>query len=158
MIYLTLSQKYFLQRLVSSSLGESIPLLYPEGMLFPSIFWKMVENCGSIIGSLPSCLLAHTSSFHGFASVGDHIRSRLTLPGTATSSNQKYVAFSYDMLTNLTLNHQDTRIVLNRGLVMGDSGVQCRSRDDSSLLDSIDSKLMVKNLCASQKYHQMHFF
>ena len=31
-------QKHFLQRIVSTSSGTSIPLLYPEAMLFPSIF------------------------------------------------------------------------------------------------------------------------
>ena len=33
--------KYFLQCLVSTTIGNSIPLLYPEGMLFPCIFWKL---------------------------------------------------------------------------------------------------------------------
>ena len=30
--------KYFLQRLVSTTIGNSISLLYPEGMLYPCIF------------------------------------------------------------------------------------------------------------------------
>lgn len=37
------SQKYFLQRIASITDGDSIPLLYPEAMLFPSIFWSMVQ-------------------------------------------------------------------------------------------------------------------
>ena len=40
------SQKSFLQRIASISHGESIPLLYPEAMMFPSIFWKMIKRCG----------------------------------------------------------------------------------------------------------------
>ena len=48
-------QKYFLQRMCATSLGHTIPFLFPEGMLFPSIFYKMTED-GSILGFLPSSL------------------------------------------------------------------------------------------------------
>ena len=44
--------KYFLQHLVSTTIGHSLPLLYPEGMLFKGIFWKMQVN--SILGALPA--------------------------------------------------------------------------------------------------------
>ena len=38
------------------------------------------------------------------------------------------------------------------------SGMQLRSNDDHLLADSVDSKQTVRNLCASQVYHKMHFF
>ena len=28
-------------------------ILYPEGMIFPSIFWKMIHRCGAIAGAIP---------------------------------------------------------------------------------------------------------
>lgn len=34
------NQKHFLEHLVATTAGKSVPLVYPEGMLFPSIFWK----------------------------------------------------------------------------------------------------------------------
>ena len=153
------SQKYFLQRLASVCTKMTIPLLYVEGMLFPSIFWSMVPGSGAILGSIPSGLLT-TNTSHGFASMKSHARCRLTLPGTCTSTNPSYVAFVYDILTNLTLNREDSRIILNRGLMesTGETGLKVRSREDTLLSDSVDSKQTVRNLCSSQKYHKMDFF
>ena len=100
------------------------------------------------------------SDSHGFASMKSLARCRLRLPGTSTSTNPLYVSFLYDILSNLTLNREDSRIILNRGLIESSSetGLKVRSRDDTLLSDSIDSKQTVRNLCASQKYHKMDFF
>ena len=89
-----------------------------------------------------------------------HARCRLRLPGTATSTNPLYVSFLYDILSNLTLNREDSRIILNRGLMESSNeiGLKVRSRDDTLLSDSVDSKQTLSNLCASQKYHKMDFF
>ena len=106
-------QKNFLQSIASTRVGESIPLLYPEGMLFPSIFYKMIINDSAICGTIPSSLFTGTISLHGFASIQDHVQSRLTSPASSTSSTPSYISYSYDKITNLTMNHQDTRIVLN---------------------------------------------
>ena len=57
--------------------------------------------------------------------------------------------------------HPYTRIVLNRGLTACEEtagGLGVRNNIDSSLLEAIDSKQMVKNLCASQVHHPMDFF
>ena len=65
------------------------------------------------------------------------------------------------MLTNLYVNHSDKMIVFNRGLTAaGDEsgGLGLRCKNDSALLESVDSKQMVKNLCVFQKYHNMDFF
>ena len=66
----------------------------------------------------------------------------------------------YDILVNLTLNREDSRIILNRGLMESSSetGLQIRSRHDSLLSDCVDNKQTVRNLCASQKYHKIDFF
>ena len=70
-------QKHFLQRIVSITTGNSIPLLYPESMLFPSIFWKQMNNCGSIPGAIPSCLLTReNSTIFGFERLKTMICSR----------------------------------------------------------------------------------
>ena len=156
-----LSQKYFIQGLASVIPGEPIPMLYPEGMIFPSIFWKATEGSCSILGAIPSSLLTNSSRNYGIANVRDHMRNRLTLSGTATSTSQHYMHYAYDSCVNLTLNNQDSRIVLNRGLTVGEdkkSSLQVKSKNDSFLSDSIDSKQMVKNLCSSMRYHKMSFF
>ena len=83
----SLKQKFFLQKICSTSIGASIPLLYPEAMLFPSIFWKSADDNCSIIGAIPSSLLSSSISSHGFASIPSHIRSRLTSPTSSTSTD-----------------------------------------------------------------------
>ena len=65
------------------------------------------------------------------------------------------------MLTNLTANHTDTHIILNIGLTIGNDktgGLAVRGKGDSSLLQSVDNKEMVRNLCFSQKYHKWDHF
>ncbi len=127
--------------------------------MFPSIFWSMVSKSGSILGAIPSGLLVK-SGYHGFASMKNHARCRLTLPGTSTSTNAAYVSYLYDIQVNLSLNCEDSRIILNRGLMesTSETGLQVRSRDDNLLSDCVDSKQTVRNLCASQGYHKMDFF
>jgi hypothetical protein len=77
----------------------SIPLLYPEAMVFPSIFWKM-ETHGAIVGAIPSGLLVK-SSIHGFDSMTNHSRCRLRDPGCATSTNPAYIGWLYDIQVNI---------------------------------------------------------
>ena len=67
------SQKHFLQRIASIAHDTMVPLLYPEAMLFPSIFWSMVPKCGSIFGVIPSGLLVK-SGRHRIASMKDNVR------------------------------------------------------------------------------------
>jgi len=48
--------KFFPRRICATSIGTSIPLMYPEGVLFPSFHWKTAgDNC-SIVGCIPSPL------------------------------------------------------------------------------------------------------
>ena len=82
-------QKHFLQRIASISNDKTVPLLYSEGMLFPSIFWSMVPNCGAILGSIPSGLLVE-SGRNRFASMKSHVRCRLGNAGSCTSTNPSY--------------------------------------------------------------------
>ena len=155
------SQKNFLQKLCATTICDSVPLLYPEGMMFPSIFYAMAENDNAILGAIPSSLFTGDQSFYGFATMHDHIHTRLTNALSATSTNPTYASYCYDKLTNLSLNHQDSRIVLNRGLTVDSnttSGMGVRCKNDSSLFEAVDSKQMVRNLCASQKYHKMDLF
>ena len=136
-------------------------LLYPEGMLFPSIFWRMYE--GSIVGAIPATLLNENASKYGFANIAQHTRCRLTSSGYQTSTNASYITWCYDAVCNEATNHSDTRMVINKGLTASkeeSSGLKLRGGSNTSpLLDSIDSKQVIKQLMASQKYHPFsHFF
>ena len=156
------SQRHFLQRICATTMGDSIPLLYPEGMIFPSIFYANAPDDSSILGAIPSSLLNDSNkNQHWFATVMEQSRSRLTSVSIATSTNPRYCCYCYDKAVNLTANHQDVRIVLNRGLTVDPQSpnkISVRSKNDSSMFESIDRKQMVKNLCSSQRYHKMDFF
>ena len=142
-----LHQKHFLQRIASIQHDKTVPLLYPESMLFPSIFWSMVPKCGAIFGSIPSGLLVK-SSRNRFSSMKSHVRCRLGNPGSSTSTNPSYISFMYDILVNLTLNREDSRIILNRGLMesTSETRLQVRSHNDTLLTDCVDNKQTVRNL------------
>ena len=74
--------------------------------------------------------------------------------------NFKYIAYSYIIITNLTLNHEDSCIILNRELTVSPNGlgITTSSKGDSRLDDSIDSKFTVKRLTSSQKYKPISMF
>ena len=65
-------------------------------------------------------------------------------------------------MTNLATNNHDTRMVANEGLTASkdeSGGLTLRGGNkESALLDSIDSKQVIKNLMASQKYYPFDFF
>ena len=59
------------------------------------------------------------------------------------------------MLTNMTENYEDTRLILRRGVTVGKDntcGLVLRGKGDSALLESVGNKEMVLNLYFSQKY------
>ena len=72
--------KFFLQKIHSTSDGLSIPLLYPESMLFPSIFPFEDPDGFPSLGCIPAPLLSKKMESLGFASIPQHIRIRLTVP------------------------------------------------------------------------------
>ena len=99
----------FLQRIVSCAPGKNIPLMYPESMLFPSIFWHS-DHEGNIVGALPSGMLTNKShlSENGFASIEDHIKCRITNPSLLTSTDPRYLMYSLDAMANLALTTDDS--------------------------------------------------
>ena len=111
---------------------DSIPIIYPEGILFASIFHAMVPDYGSICGSIPSFLFNGIKSIHVFSHMHDHLKSRLTSVSIATSTNPTYASYCFDKWPNLSLNNEYTSIVLNRGLAVGPErynviGVICKN-------------------------------
>ena len=80
-------QKFFIERIVAQNIGKSVPLLYPEGMLFPSIFYSMSNN--AVVGSIPSSLMSDLVTSFGFSPLNDHLRARLTSSSNQTSTNPR---------------------------------------------------------------------
>lgn len=153
----------FLERIVATSTGQSIPLLYPEGMLFPSIFWKQAAD-GSIIGALPSGLLDcdKVAAEHGFASVASHLRCRVKNSSLLCGTDPRYIFYTFDCINNASLRGHDNRIVLRRGFEHMLGSGQYRQRSTASdalcLPDVIDSRITVNQLAAMIRNEEPTYF
>lgn len=152
----------FFQRLTARFAGASIPLLYPEGMLFPSIFWKSLAN-GTVIGALPHCLWNSPAACKkvGYASLDDHIRIRLTDPTLLTSTDPRAIQFYFDALFNLQLSHSDSRIILSRGwehLSSDPSSFQTLQTEGRLPFSEADSRKRVNELAAEISREQPTYF
>ena len=105
-----------------------------------------------MLGAIPSCFFSSSKTNNGFACMGGHMNNRICLPGTLTSTDPRYISFAFDTMSNIALNKDDSRIIINHGLVDQsiESGLNIRVRHDSNLTDEVDGKHIVCKLCASQ--------
>ena len=71
---------WFLQKIHSTSVGNSLPLLYPENMIFISSFFMSAGSDQAGLGAIPAPLLTQSITTHGFSSIPQHVRSRLSCP------------------------------------------------------------------------------
>ena len=121
-------------------------------MILLSFFWKIFDESGPILVTLPSALLSKSTATFGHESIKNHTRTRLTTPFMNAPSNPRYIAYLYNQIVKLSITHSGTRIVLNKGLTTNENGnLGLQDMNDSSLQSSIDRKQMVKNLCCSCK-------
>lgn len=153
--------KYFVQRFCSTTSGTSVPILWPESTMFPGIFYTDSFDRYSVVGALPSPLMSLSAPNEGFCSVPDHIRTRLTLPFSSTSTDPRYISYSYDLMGNLAANFNDTRMFSRHGLRAASDnvgGLEQRGINDSEMNNAVDSRQQVLNLCASLGYFEWDFF
>ena len=89
------------------------------------------------------------------------IRIRLTSPSNAMGYDPRYIYHFYDIMEKFAASRNDTGSVINYDLTFSEdrhgSLVFIVSRN-SSILISVDSNYMVKNLCISQKYISWSYF
>ena len=52
------NERSFLQRIVSGHTGVSVPLVYAEGMLFPSLFFAENSYDGALLGAFPTVMIS----------------------------------------------------------------------------------------------------
>ncbi|KAF4744372.1 hypothetical protein FOZ62_013971, partial [Perkinsus olseni] len=152
----------FFQRITARFAGASIPLLYPEGMLFPSIFWKSLPD-GTVVGAIPHCLWNTPSACKkaGFADLADHIRTRILDPTLLTSTDPRVIQFYFDSLFNRELSHSDTRVVLSRGwehLSSDPSTFQTLQTEGRLPFGEADSRTRVNELAAEIAHEQPTYF
>ena len=96
---------------------SSIPLLYPEATLFPSIFWCEERNtmCRAVPATMYSDM-QHRRLAGRLASVQDHLLVRLQDDSLLTSHDHLYLQWAFDMLINHQLNHNSAIVVVRKGL------------------------------------------
>ena len=156
LINITARQKRLLENITACSPDTSIPLLQPEAMLFPSIFWSQRED-GSYNGAIPSVLYnrANLNKQMGFFGIEDMLRMRVTNGSLLCSSNVEYIQFVFDTILNTQLDRCDVRIVLNRGWQELKKRTPASRVVDSSVfrMDNAESR---KNVCEVASYVRDH--
>jgi hypothetical protein len=143
----------FQQTLVATSRRSGVPLIYPEAVLFPIIFWACATDL-SMIGSIPNVFLQDNATLHalGFPSLYDTLRTRMLDPSLLCSSDRNYQFYAWDNITNLGLRGASTETVLRRGWadMTGYEGIRMRDEKDA-VYDSysIESRATVNQISAS---------
>ena len=72
-----------------------------------------------------------------------------------------YICHCYDIMANLAASRNDKILLINRGTTVSEDkhgNLGIRGSGDSSILVSIDSKQMMKNICTSQKDISWSYF
>ena len=157
----SLNYRHFMERIVATTPGKSVPLVFPEAMLFPSLFWKDDGGEGSLLGAFPCGALAHAETLRrfGIADLTTQIRSRITNPALATSTDPRYLCYAFDALVNLGCRHEDTRVVLNRGIMGTRDGIALQESGTSHFnVDTVDSRPTVNRLAAAVAEKKVSYF
>ena len=90
-----------------------------------------------------------------------HARIHMTNQNSTTSTDPNLMSLYFDMLGNMVMNKCHSRDIFERGFVVDNKsayGMSVRDQDHTKLNGSVDSRKMVLNLSASQKYVKYTWF
>ena len=138
----------YLQNFVSNCPFDTVPLTFPEAMLFPSIFYSQQNN--SFIGAIPHTLIAPKNFTYrfNFADIEQQLRARLRNGSLLTSCDPRVLSFYFDIFLNFKCIQRDVRFVMNRGLT--DINDHHMSPHEPRLkMDEQDSRRLVNELAAA---------
>jgi len=85
----------------------------------------------------------------------------MTNPFSTSSSDPNFMCMYFDQLANMSLNNNHSRDLFQRGFVVDNKsacGLSARDKEHTDLAGSVDSRKMVLNLSASQKYIKYTWF
>ena len=162
----TLKEKGFLQRILATH-GESIPLLFPEAMMFPSIFWLQLPGDLAPMGSLPSSLWTDEkrASKFNFAGVVSHIQSRVKNNQLLCSTDPRFLTLCNDIQSNIRLRGKNSNLVLRRGyetLYGENSEIKITDnyemRCNQYACDVVDSRRSVNAMATIGRYYRFGIF
>ncbi|KAL7538852.1 hypothetical protein ACHAXR_012264, partial [Thalassiosira sp. AJA248-18] len=160
----TQAQQNFVQRIVSTVQGFSIPLLYLMASCFPRHFYSSATHdpC-AILGSAPISCYTNATNPHGFASSLSISRNLATHSSSSTSTCPLFMSFCYDIQANRVAGGIDSRLISRRGFVVdvkSRNGISVRDDDNSkvTLNESVDSHQAALDLAATQPYLDFDWF
>lgn len=105
-----------INQLVTETTSPAVSLLYPEFMMFPSIFWNGEDEKN--LGAVPCHLLktpVSTLPKRTPASPMEHTKIRLRDGDLPTSHDLKYAHWQFDLKLNNELNQQSAELMFRRG-------------------------------------------
>ncbi len=130
-------------------------------MMFSSIFWKQ-QNDGCYPGALSLGLWTNTGEAHslGFASVAEHMRSRLKNTSILCSTDPRYIYFAFDAVYNIMSRGVDNRILFKRGFehMLGPYSMSGQNNDSLLSSDMVDSRRNVQKLAALVQDKEPSYF
>ena len=106
-----------LAHFVSVTGHPTTSMIYPESILFPSIFWATRDS--SVIGSIPNHLYSLSDQLvhrEGFLTVSEHARIRMKSSHLQTAQQKNYVLWTGDLQISKGLSHSPASLVMNKGL------------------------------------------
>ena len=157
------AQQHFVQRMVSTIFGYSIPFVFYNALLFPKHFWA-AACCDrlSTLGCAPiSCYRNGSSRSDGFASLLAIARNLTTHASSSTATDDNFISHLYDIQGNVTCAGVDSRLALRSGFRVcnsSSSGLKVGEGDDSQLTESLDSNQGAMNLAAVSVEHGLDLF
>jgi len=154
----------FLERIVANTDGDTVELIYPEGMIFPNIFFNQRSD-GSIDGCIPSPLWTsgYTTKHFGFASIEDHMRNRIMNSSLRCSTEPTYLFFAFDTICNANSPKIHSQIILSRGFehMLGSLGIYGFPEESTNIfsgIDTVNSQKTVLQLAAFLRDNDPTYF
>ncbi len=146
-------QQSFVQRLVSTTTGRSIPLLSFLGSLFTRHYYASAGNDPTaILGCQPICALSKPTNFHGMASNLQQSRVYITHASSSTATDDHHTACMYDIQANRASVGIDSRLATRSGFrvsTTSSSGLELGEGSPSELSETLDSAQGTMNLAAA---------
>ena len=154
-----------MQHIVSITKSACTSLLYPEGQLFPRIFWTSQDS--SVVGSIPSFMLNlfFRNTRHGLASLAEHHSIRMMDSNLLTSKQNAYWHYLFDLTLNQQLNRCSSALVFKRGLEFllenedtDKSNSDWHAKESQLPMDEAESTRRVKELACLLKKGSWTYF
>jgi predicted GIY-YIG superfamily endonuclease len=151
-----------MHQFVTRTASPAVSLLFPESVLFPSIFWygQDKKNLGAVpcnlLKSEASCMKAKLST----ASPLEHTRIRLRDGDIATSHELNYLHWAFDTKLNNKMNHKSASLIFRRGLehLAEEGSMGTNAIETPMQFEELDSTRKVKELAAMLKKHAWKYF